>query len=46
VRFVLGPASISIMAHDAGHPKVPVIALWMQPLIGLAVHSLQKVSFC
>jgi probable phosphoglycerate mutase len=27
-HFALGPASISILAHDADHPKVPVIALW------------------
>jgi broad specificity phosphatase PhoE len=27
-HFALGPASISILAHEAGHPKVPVIALW------------------
>ena len=27
-HFALGPASISILAHEAGHPSVPVIALW------------------
>lgn len=27
-HFALGPASISILGHEAGHPKVPVIALW------------------
>jgi len=27
-HFALGPASISVLAHDAGHPSVPVIALW------------------
>ena len=27
-HFALGPASISLLAHEAGHPKVPVIALW------------------
>ena len=27
-HFPLGPASISILAHEPGHPKVPVIALW------------------
>jgi len=27
-HLALGPASISILAHEAGHPKVPVIALW------------------
>jgi probable phosphoglycerate mutase len=27
-HFALGPASISILAHEAGHPKVPVIAQW------------------
>ncbi len=27
-HFALAPASISILAHEAGHPKVPVIALW------------------
>jgi broad specificity phosphatase PhoE len=27
-HFALGPASISILAHEAGHPTVPVIALW------------------
>ena len=26
--FALSPASISILAHEAGHPTVPVIALW------------------
>ena len=27
-HFALLPASISILAHEAGHPKIPVIALW------------------
>jgi broad specificity phosphatase PhoE len=27
-HFPLGPASISVLAHEAGHTKVPVIALW------------------
>ena len=27
-HLALGPASISILAHEAGHPKVAVIALW------------------
>lgn len=27
-HFALGPASISVLAHEAGHPSVPVIALW------------------
>jgi probable phosphoglycerate mutase len=27
-HFPLSPASISILAHEAGHPKTPVIALW------------------
>ena len=27
-HFALSPASLSILAHEAGHPKVPVIALW------------------
>jgi probable phosphoglycerate mutase len=27
-HLALGPASISILAHEAGHPKVPVILLW------------------
>jgi probable phosphoglycerate mutase len=27
-HLVLAPASLSILAHDAGHPKVPVLALW------------------
>jgi len=27
-HLALSPASISILAHEAGHPKVPVIALW------------------
>jgi probable phosphoglycerate mutase len=27
-HFALSPASISVLAHEAGHPKVPVIALW------------------
>jgi len=27
-HFALSPASISILAHEAGHPMVPVIALW------------------
>ncbi len=27
-HFTLGPASISILAYEAGHPKVPVFALW------------------
>jgi broad specificity phosphatase PhoE len=27
-HFALSPASISILAHEAGHPRVPVIALW------------------
>ncbi len=27
-HLALGPASISVLAHEAGHPKVPVIALW------------------
>lgn len=27
-HFALGPASISILAYETGHPNVPVIALW------------------
>jgi broad specificity phosphatase PhoE len=27
-HFALSPASISILAYETGHPKVPVIALW------------------
>ena len=27
-HLALSPASLSILAHEAGHPKVPVIALW------------------
>ena len=27
-HFALGPASISVLAHEAGHSTVPVIALW------------------
>ena len=27
-HLALSPASISILAHEAGHPQVPVIALW------------------
>jgi probable phosphoglycerate mutase len=27
-HFALGPASISILAYETGHPAVPVIALW------------------
>jgi len=27
-HLALGPASISILAHEAGHPNVPVISLW------------------
>jgi len=27
-HFALGPASISILAYETGHPDVPVIALW------------------
>jgi probable phosphoglycerate mutase len=27
-HFVLGAASLSILAHEPGHPNVPVIALW------------------
>lgn len=27
-HLALSPASISILAHEAGHPMVPVIALW------------------
>jgi broad specificity phosphatase PhoE len=27
-HFALSPASISLLAHETGHPKVPVIALW------------------
>jgi broad specificity phosphatase PhoE len=27
-HLALSPASISILAHEADHPKVPVIALW------------------
>jgi probable phosphoglycerate mutase len=27
-HFALSPASISTLAHEAGHPRVPVIALW------------------
>jgi probable phosphoglycerate mutase len=27
-HLALGPASISILAYEAGHPDVPVIALW------------------
>lgn len=27
-HFALRPASISILAHDGDHPKVPIIALW------------------
>ncbi len=27
-HLALGPASISILAHEAGHPRVPVISLW------------------
>jgi broad specificity phosphatase PhoE len=27
-HFALSPASISILANEAGHPRIPVIALW------------------
>jgi probable phosphoglycerate mutase len=27
-HLALGPASISILAYESGHPTVPVIALW------------------
>jgi probable phosphoglycerate mutase len=27
-HFAIGPASLSILAHETGHPMVPVIALW------------------
>jgi len=27
-RLALGPASISILAYDPDHPRVPIIALW------------------
>jgi len=27
-HLALSPASLSILAHEAGHPEVPVIALW------------------
>jgi probable phosphoglycerate mutase len=27
-HFALGPATISILAHEADHPNVPVIELW------------------
>jgi probable phosphoglycerate mutase len=27
-HLTFGPASLSILAHEAGHPKVPVIVLW------------------
>lgn len=27
-HFALGPATVSILAHETGHPSVPVIALW------------------
>jgi len=27
-HFALGPATVSILAHETGHPRVPVIALW------------------
>jgi hypothetical protein len=30
-HFALRPASISILTYEAGHPKVPVIALWNAP---------------
>ncbi len=27
-HFALGPATVSILANETGHPSVPVIALW------------------
>ncbi len=27
-HFALGPATVNILAHETGHPRVPVIALW------------------
>jgi len=27
-HFVLAPASVSVLTHDAGPPKIPVISLW------------------
>jgi probable phosphoglycerate mutase len=27
-HFALGPATISILSHETGHPAVPVISLW------------------
>jgi probable phosphoglycerate mutase len=27
-HLALKPASVSILAHEAGHPKVPVVLLW------------------
>lgn len=27
-HLAFGPASVSILAHEAGHPTVPVISLW------------------
>jgi probable phosphoglycerate mutase len=34
-HFALGPGSISILAHETGHPKVPVISLWNADLATL-----------
>jgi probable phosphoglycerate mutase len=37
-HFALGPASLSILAYESGHPTIPVIALWN----GLANQSLSR----
>ena len=33
-HLAFGPASVSILAHEAAHPTVPVIALWNAGQIG------------
>jgi broad specificity phosphatase PhoE len=33
-HLAFGPASVSILAHEAGHPTVPVISLWNAGGIG------------
>ena len=32
-HFALGPASLSILGHEASHPGTRVIALWKRPVI-------------
>ena len=45
-HFALGPASISILAHEAGHPKVPVIALKECPRRSIAAPLVGSLFGC